>query len=141
MGLTEIEQRYLATQSYGRLATIAPNGHPQNKPVGFLYNAELGTIDIAGFDMGASRKFRNIHANPEVAFVVDDVVSEGPSGVRFLEIRGTAEALTDIAPPSEHLSPQVIRIHPRRVVGWNIDPDHPGLGTRDVTAGAVQGQP
>jgi len=54
---------------------VAPDGSPQNKPVGYRCNAELGTIDIAGLDMGRSAKYRNIGVNPTVAFVVDD-----PSG-------------------------------------------------------------
>jgi pyridoxamine 5'-phosphate oxidase family protein len=51
------------------LATVDGDGAPQNNPVGFRYNAELGTIDIGGRDMGASRKFRNLARNPKVAFV------------------------------------------------------------------------
>jgi pyridoxamine 5'-phosphate oxidase family protein len=35
----------------------------------------LGTIDIGGRAMGASRKFRNIAANPNVALVIDDIAS------------------------------------------------------------------
>ncbi|MCW2884780.1 MAG: pyridoxamine 5-phosphate oxidase family protein [Streptosporangiaceae bacterium] len=137
MTLTSTEQNYLAVQRHGRLATVAPDGTPQNKPVGFRYNAGLGTIDIYGFEMAASAKFRNIQVNPDVAFVVDDVVSEGASGVRFLEIRGSAEAVSEPAPPEAHLSTRIIRIHPRRVIGWNVDPDRPGLHTRDV---AVSGR-
>jgi len=34
------------------------------KPLGFTYNAALGTIDIAGFNMSRSAKYRNIQANP-----------------------------------------------------------------------------
>lgn len=134
MTLTSTEQNYLAAQQHGRLATIAPDGTPQNKPVGFRYNAGLGTIDVYGYQMEASAKFRNIQVNPDVAFVVDDVVSEGASGVRFLEIRGRAEAVSQPTPPAPHLSTRFIRIHPRRVIGWNVDPDHPGLQARDVTA-------
>lgn len=134
MSLTTIEQDYLAAQRHGRLATVAPDGTPQNKPVGFGYNAELGTIDIRGYRMEASAKFRNVQANPAVAFVVDDVVGDGASGVRFLEIRGHAETVSEPEPPEEYLSTRLIRIHPRRVITWNVDPDRPGLQTRDVPA-------
>jgi hypothetical protein len=44
MALDDVAQRYLASQGHGRLATVGSDGHPQNKPVGFHYNAELGTI-------------------------------------------------------------------------------------------------
>lgn len=134
MTLTNIEQNYLASQQHGRLATVAPDGTPQNKPVGFRYNAVLGTIDIYGYAMETSAKFRNVQANPNVAFVVDDVVSEGASGVRFLEIRGVAEAVSGPVPSTAQVSAQFIRIYPRRVIGWNVDPDHPGLQARDVAA-------
>jgi PPOX class F420-dependent enzyme/OxyR family protein/uncharacterized protein (TIGR02246 family) len=134
MPLDEASQRYLASQRHGRLATLGPDGHPQNKPVGFVYNAELGTIDISGLDMEASAKYRNVGGHPEVAFVVDDVVSQGAAGVRFVEIRGPAEQVSIVPPSMPGLSPQIIRIHPRRLVTWNIDPDHPGLQTRDLAA-------
>ena len=48
MPLTGSEIEYLETQQLGRLATIQPDGSPQVKPVGFRYNAELGTIDVVG---------------------------------------------------------------------------------------------
>ena len=39
---------FMRATALGRLATIQPNGTPQVSPVGFSYNDELGTIDIAG---------------------------------------------------------------------------------------------
>lgn len=134
MTLSTAEQDYLAGRQLGRLATIAPNGSPQNKPVGFRYNPEFGTIDIYGLSMEKSAKFRNILANPEVAFLADDFTGTGPSGVRFLEIRGRAETVTLPAPPMPEpgMSAQIIRIHPRRVISWNLEPGQPGLGTRDI---------
>jgi len=133
MALDEASARYLASRRHGRLATVGPDGHPQNKPVGFLYNAELGTIDISGIDMDASAKYRNIGARPDVAFVVDDIVSPGAAGVRFVEIRGPAERVTIDPPSTPGLSTHIVRIHPRRLISWNVDPDHPGLQTRDLT--------
>jgi pyridoxamine 5'-phosphate oxidase family protein len=133
VALTETEQAYLAGRDHGRLATLAPNGTPQNKPVGFRYNADLGTIDISGFNMETSAKFRNIQVHPHVAFVVDDVIGEGMFGTRFLEIRGTAEAVTLDEGRGLGLSKQIIRIRPRRVVGWNVQAGKLGLHVRDVT--------
>jgi pyridoxamine 5'-phosphate oxidase family protein len=135
MAFTPVEAAYLAGQRHGRLATVAPDGTPQNKPVGFGYNAELGTIDIYGFGMESSAKFRNIKLRPDVSFVVDDVVGDGASGVRFLEIRGRAEAASLAVPPAEHMSTSFIRIHPRRIVAYNIDPDRPGFYGRDAGVG------
>jgi pyridoxamine 5'-phosphate oxidase family protein len=133
MALTGSEQAYLAAQPRGRLATVTPDGSPQNKPVGFRYNPGLGTIDIYGFNMEHSQKFRNVQANPRVAFVVDDAPGQGAEGMRFMEIRGVAETAAGQDPPG-HTSAHLIRIHPRRVVSWNLDPDRPGLRTRDVDA-------
>jgi PPOX class F420-dependent enzyme/OxyR family protein/uncharacterized protein (TIGR02246 family) len=134
MTLATAFSRYLAEQSKGRLATIGPDGGPQNKPVGFTYNSETGTIDIAGFDMDTSAKYRNVGRNPHVAFVVDDAIGEGASGMRFVEIRGLAERVSLNAAPSTGLSRQMIRIHPHRLIGWNIDADLPGLRTLDIPA-------
>jgi pyridoxamine 5'-phosphate oxidase family protein len=135
MTFTDHERNYLTSQSRGRLATVAPDGSPQNKPVGFRFRDDLGTIDIGGFNMGASRKFRNVRANPDVSFVVDDVVGEGPTGVRFVEIRGVAEAISGAPDSGAEPSQEIIRIHPRRMVSWNIDPDQPGLSARDWELG------
>jgi pyridoxamine 5'-phosphate oxidase family protein len=132
MALDNAAKRYLASQTRGRRATIGSDGVPQNKPVGFTYNAELGTIDIAGFNMDNSAKYRNVGINSNVAFVVDDAVSEGAAGMRFVEIRGQAEQVSVEPSPGAGLSPHIIRIHPRRVICMNIDPDHPGFQMLDV---------
>jgi PPOX class F420-dependent enzyme/OxyR family protein/uncharacterized protein (TIGR02246 family) len=132
MALDQASQQYLSGQTRGRLATIGLDGAPQNKPVGFTYNAELGTIDIAGFDMDTSAKYRNVGIDPNVAFVVDDAVSEGAAGMRFLEVRGRAKQVAVEPPPAAGLSSHIIRIHPCRVISMNIDPDHPGFHTLDI---------
>jgi pyridoxamine 5'-phosphate oxidase family protein len=144
MTLNETEQRFLSGQRHARLATIGRDGSPQVKPVGFSYNAELGTIDVAGMNMAGSAKFKNVQANPKVAFVADDepAPEKGAAGVRFLEIRGAAETVTLPSGPGDdgHLAPEIIRIHPRRVLGYNIDPDRPGLRSRDVGGEAVHNE-
>jgi hypothetical protein len=71
--------QYLQGQRRGLLATVAPNGVPQNKPVGFRYNAELGTIDIAGTDMERSAKFRNVAVHPQL-HSADLAADEAPGG-------------------------------------------------------------
>lgn len=128
MPLDEQYVRFLADHHQGRLATVAPDGTPQNKPVGYQYNQELSTIDIAGFNMDSSAKYRNIATHPDVAFVVDDAIGEGAAGMRFVEVRGHAEQAR-IDPPTsqEGISGHIIRIHPRRVVSWNADANHPGF--------------
>jgi pyridoxamine 5'-phosphate oxidase family protein len=118
------EIEFLRSTALGRLATIQPNGTLQNSPVGYSFNETLGTIDIFGFHMSKSQKYRNIASDPTVAFVVDDIVSTDPWRVRCLEIRGTAEQAE--APPSEGgagdvLDTAIIRITPRRIIGFGID--------------------
>src|SRR5215469_3778708 len=113
---------YLQVQRLGRLATVDRDGAPQNNPVGFRYNGDLGTIDIGGRNMGATRKFRNVTGNPKVAFVVDDLASVQPWRPRCVEIRGRAEALRDVAGQSSGLSAEIIRIYPERVISFGLDP-------------------
>ncbi|ABW13081.1 pyridoxamine 5'-phosphate oxidase-related FMN-binding [Parafrankia sp. EAN1pec] len=133
MDFTETERAYLASQRLGRLATVARGGAPQNSPVAFRVNEATGTIDIHGYDLGASRKFRNVAATGVVSLVVDDIASVDPWRVRGVEIRGTAEALTDQDPPQRHLSREVIRIHPVRIISWGVDPDGTALRARGVS--------
>jgi pyridoxamine 5'-phosphate oxidase family protein len=136
MTLTAAEQRFLSVQRHGRLATVAPDGTPQVKPVGFSYNHALGTIDITGWNMAQSAKYKNVQSNPNVAFVADDVPApeRGAGGVRFLEIRGTAETVALPGQPDTdgHLAPEIIRIRPRRILAYNVDHENPGLQARDV---------
>ncbi|WNG86841.1 PPOX class F420-dependent oxidoreductase [Mycobacterium sp. ITM-2016-00317] len=125
MTFTTFEIEFMEQADVGRLATIQPDGTPQNSPVGFTFNDRLGTIDIAGYQMSRSRKFRNIAQNNKVAFVVDDIPSRDPWRVRCLEIRGTAEQVLLDEPPrepnGEPLDGAVIRITPRRVISFGID--------------------
>ena len=122
MSFTDAELSYLASQRIGRLATAQPNGTLQVNPVGFRYNADAGTIDIGGYNMAASRKFRNVAANGRVAFVVDDMYSTDPVRVRMVEIRGDAEALDDPADGQAQTGGPIIRIHPRRIISIGLRP-------------------
>jgi pyridoxamine 5'-phosphate oxidase family protein len=117
---TDAELDYLASQRVGRLATAGPRGRLQNSPVGFRVNAEEGTIDIGGHNLSATQKFRNVRANGQAAFVVDDLVSVQPWTVRGLEIRGHAEALFDVEPPQQFMSGEIIRVYPERIYGWGF---------------------
>ena len=129
---TKAELDYLAAQPLGRLATAGPGGMLQNNPVGFRVDAEAGTVEIGGWNMGASQKFRNVRANGQAAFVVDDLVSVQPWTVRGLEIRGRAEALTDAKPPQQFMTGEIIRIHPERIFSWGIEPGRDRMYRRDV---------
>ncbi|MGX6604768.1 PPOX class F420-dependent oxidoreductase [Micromonosporaceae bacterium Da 78-11] len=121
MTFTEIELGYLAGQMLGRLATKRPDGTLQNSPVGYRWNEATSTIDIGGFTMAASRKFRNVADNGEVAFVVDDVPSVRPWRVRCLEVRGWAEALEAPADSGDGSAEPIIRIHPHRILSFGLE--------------------
>jgi len=127
MPFTEAERAYLTTQPLGRLATIGPDGVPQNSPVGYRLDAGTGTIEIGGYRMGATRKFHNVETNGNVAFVVDEIVSLRPWQVRGVEIRGHAEALRDQPPLIPGFTGERIRIHPRRILSWGLDGQTQGV--------------
>jgi len=138
MTFSELERDYLAAQPLGRLATVSEQGMPQNNPVGFDLDEEIGTIDIGGRAMGGTRKFRNVGATAVAALVVDDLVSRDPWTVRGIEIRGWAEALSGVDPISSYASGEIIRIHPTRVISWGLDPNEPGMIGRTIpVAGAT----
>src|SRR5260370_33010381 len=86
---TDIELEYVQTQRLGRLATINKNGEPQIAPVTFRYNAELDAIDIGGFNMGETQKFRNVARNGLTSLVIDDITS--PFQPRGMQIRRDPE--------------------------------------------------
>jgi pyridoxamine 5'-phosphate oxidase family protein len=121
---TENEIAYMQEQRLGRLSTLAPDGAPNNVPVAFHYNAELDTIDIRGFKMKTSKKFRNIQRDGRVSFVIDDVLP--PWEPRGVEIRGVAVALDEPNPPyqARGMDGALIRIRPAKIISWGID-THP----------------
>jgi pyridoxamine 5'-phosphate oxidase family protein len=121
MTFSNPELAYLRSQRLGRLATVQPDGSPQVSPVGFTYNDKLDTIDIAGFNMSQSQKFRNVGHDGRVAIVIDDVVSIEPWRVRCLEIRGVAEAVPGTGNPQPGRDDAIIRIRPKRIISFGID--------------------
>jgi pyridoxamine 5'-phosphate oxidase family protein len=130
---TRAEIDYLKGQRLGRLATASPDGQPHVVPVSFRYNPDLDTIDIGGHDFAKRKKFRDVHRNPRVAFVVDDVASVEPWRPRGIEIRGTAEVLpnggADIMPSFD---PEMFRIRPKRIISWGIEAHHFSANARSV---------
>ncbi|MCU1360953.1 MAG: class F420-dependent oxidoreductase [Ilumatobacteraceae bacterium] len=118
-GFSRQERAWLASQKLGRLATVSPAGVVGNAPVTYFVRAD-DTIDIGGMRMGGTKKFHNVQAGSRVAFVVDVVdTSEGWHPI-YLEIRGTAEALSDVEPPADGFSREIIRIHPDWSKSFNL---------------------
>jgi pyridoxamine 5'-phosphate oxidase family protein len=119
---TEKEIAYLRGQRLGRLATSGSDGSPHVVPVGFRLSPDNGTIEIGGHAIRGSKKWRDLAADPRVAFVVDDLEQVDPWTPRGLEIRGTAE-LHDAGGErfGTGWDAAWVRIRPRRVVSWGVE--------------------
>lgn len=125
MTFTAAELAYLREQPIGRLCTVDRNGAPQIRPVGVHLGADDATIDIVGHALASTQKWRNVIDNPQVAFIVDTVLSVRPPDARGIEVRGTATALPGAGTTEGGLSGDIIRIAPRRIISWGLD----GTGT------------
>lgn len=125
MSFTAAELAYLREQPIGRLSTVGRNGDPQIRPVGVHLGPEDTTIDIVGHVLASTQKWRNVLGNPQVAFIVDTVLSVRPPDARGIEIRGTATAMPGAGTTEGGLSGDIIRIVPRRIISWGLD----GAGT------------
>ena len=115
---TAAQLNYLQSERrLARLATADSQGRPQVTPVGmWQYNEELGTIDVAGRNLSATKKFRNIAINPQAALVVDDIASIDPWRPRAVIIEGPAEAI-----PADTGGDSVLRIRPDKIISWGLD--------------------
>jgi pyridoxamine 5'-phosphate oxidase family protein len=120
--LTAAQIDYLAGQRLGRIATAGADGKPHVVPTSFRHNAELGTIDVGGFHVATTKKYRDVQANGWAAIVIDDLVSIDPWTPRMLEIRGRAEAVpTGGAACGPGFGDAFIRIHPDKINSFGID--------------------
>lgn len=113
---TEAEVAYLreaGKERLARIATVGADGTPHVVPVGWRFDAEHGTIEVGGFDLAKTKKFRDAARSGRAAIVVDDLASIDPWRPRGIEIRGRAEAISTAQP--------VIRLHPERIVSWGLE--------------------
>ena len=111
---TEAELRYLAGgRQLGRVATVGADGTPHVVPVAWIYNAVRDTIDIGGYALEETKKFRDVARSGRVAIVIDDLEREDPWTPRGIEVRGRGEAIAMPTP--------LLRIHPERIVSWGLD--------------------
>jgi pyridoxamine 5'-phosphate oxidase family protein len=123
---TRSEIEYLENSLLGRLATVGHDGTPHVAPVGFRYNAALSTIDIGGWNLEKSKKFRDVARTGRAALVADDLASTEPWRPRGVEVRGAAETIEGVQP--------LIRLHPERIVAWGIDTGGFSRNSRSVAA-------
>lgn len=118
---TPDELAYLLHEPHlGRLATTDATAAPHVVPIGWSYNPQLGTIDISGRSFATTRKYRNAKANPQVAFVVDDVLP--PFHPRCVMIQGVAQTIE--ADPDSGTE-AMIRITPEKITSWGLDATPP----------------
>ena len=96
-----------------RLATVGADGTPHVVPVGYRYDPEHDSIDVRGYHLARSKKFRDVARAGRAAIVIDDLASVDPWRPRAVEARGRAEAIAEPKP--------LIRIHPDRVISWGLD--------------------
>jgi pyridoxamine 5'-phosphate oxidase family protein len=82
-------------------------------PVAFIYNAARDSIDIGGYELELTKKFRDVARAGRAAIVIDDLQSTDPWRPRGIEVRGPAEAIA--------LPTPLIRIHPERIVSWGLE--------------------
>ena len=133
---TEAELEYLTSSSLIRLATVGPDGQPHVVPVTFQYNPDQDAIDIGGIAFGETKKWRDARKNPRVTLLLDESWGRG---AKAIEIRGIAEAHETggdrIDPRFPNFKPEFLRIRPRRVVAWGVEPAGEGsfaVNARDV---------
>ena len=116
---TEAEIAYLQGEArLARVATVGKDGTPHVVPVGWSFNADEDAIEIGGFELERTKKYRDVSRSGRAAVVIDDIASVDPWRVRGVEVRGRAEALTNPRP--------LIRIYPERIVSWGIESDAVG---------------
>ena len=112
---TEIEVRYMVGgRQLARLATVGADGTPHVVPVAWIYNAARDTIDVGGYELERTKKFRDVARTGRAAIVIDDLASTDPWHPRGIEVRGLGEAIARPTP--------LIRIHPERIVSWGLEP-------------------
>jgi len=105
--LSRRESRYLAEHRLGRLATASLRGRPHVVPVTYEFDGER--VNIGGWNLEKSLKYRMIEMNPNVAFVVDDYASERSRRGRGIEVRGVAECLVEDGAP--YISIRIVSKH------------------------------
>ena len=128
---TDKEIEYINEQRLGRLATVDAEGNPHVVPVAFRYNEELDAVDIGGHNFAGSKKFRDVGKTGRAAFVVDDVLP--PWRVRGVEVRGRAEVRSEGGKEiMRDFAGEMIRIHPRRIVSWEVDSNAFSPNSRSV---------
>lgn len=119
---TPAEIAYLTSQRLGRIATVDRNGAPRVVPTGFQANAEDHTIRCGGIDFAATHRYKDMQRNPQVAIVIDDLVSVDPWRARGIQIRGTARLHSAAESLGEFpFAGAWMEIVPTSIRSWGLD--------------------
>jgi pyridoxamine 5'-phosphate oxidase family protein len=113
---TDDELAYLSERRLGRIASVGKDGTPHVTPVGWRIDQEAGVVEVGGYDLTNTKKFRDVERSGRASIVIDDLASTDPWRPRGIEIRGRAEALR----AGQGVDRDVIRIHPERIVRWGL---------------------
>jgi Pyridoxamine 5'-phosphate oxidase len=65
---TRSELEYLrggGPRRLARIATVGKDGSPHVVPVGFRYEPAHDSIDLHGYDLGRTRRFRDVERTPD----------------------------------------------------------------------------
>jgi pyridoxamine 5'-phosphate oxidase family protein len=120
MAFTIEELDYLRSQPLARFATRSADGQPDVVPVAFELDGPHFWIGGTGAAVLGTRKMRNVVAgSPEVALVVDDLISLDPFIARGIRIYGRAEGPVErvgMVGPGHYL-----RITPTISWSWNLE--------------------
>ena len=92
------------------VATLGPNGEPQNNPVWFDWDGE----HIKFSQTKTRQKYRNVHSDPRLALSLVD--PENP--YRYLEVRGEVERIEE-DPDNEFINAMA-----KKYMGVDVYPMH-----------------
>jgi len=108
---------YIRSQRLARMATASPKTlQPDVAAVVFQFDGEF--FYIGGLEQETTLKFKNSKANPQVAFIIDDLESVKPWMPRGIKIHGDVDVVERDAQVGSRL---FLRIRPRVKWVWGID--------------------
>ena len=105
----------LESTALAHVATIGPDGTPQNNPVWFGW----GGTHVLFSQTTGRQKYRNLQANPAVALSIVDPANP----YRYLEIRGTVVEIVD-DPGNAFINSMAKKYMGQDVYPWHQPTDH-----------------
>lgn len=113
---SEKETAYLKSQRLARIATASGESQPDVAPVGFDFDGTY--FYVGGYALSKTLKYKNVHRNPRVSLVVDDLESVKPWRPRGIKVHGIADLTSREGYAG---AGTYIRIQPREIWSWGIE--------------------